>query len=66
MVSQRKAIGIIGMFFAVAGGAVWFFGQHIPAAILWGVAVIILLKLNRRQPGRRPPSSSSSTTKTGS
>lgn len=53
MVSQRKAIGIIGMFFAVAGGAVWFMGQHIPAAILWGVAVIILLKLNKRQGQRR-------------
>jgi len=52
MVSQRKAIGIIGMFFAVAGGAVWFFGQHIPAAILWGVAGIILLRLNKRE-GKR-------------
>lgn len=53
MVSQRKAIGIIGMFFAVAGGALWFFGQHVPAAILWGVAVIILLKLNKRKSKRR-------------
>ena len=53
MVSQRKAIGIIGIVFAVAGGAAWFFGQHIPAAILWGVAGIILLKLNKRKQKRR-------------
>lgn len=53
MVSQRKAIGIIGMVFAVAGGAAWFFGQHIPAAMLWGVAVLILLKLNKRKQKRR-------------
>lgn len=49
MVSQRKAISIIGMAFAVAGGAAWFFGQQIPAFILWGVAVIIMLKLNKRR-----------------
>jgi uncharacterized protein YdgA (DUF945 family) len=49
MVSQRKAIGIIGMFFAVAGGAAWFFGQQIPAMILWGVALIIVFKINKRK-----------------
>lgn len=49
MVSQRKAIGVIGMFFAVAGGAAWFFGQQIPAVMLWGVAGIILLKINKRK-----------------
>jgi hypothetical protein len=49
MVSQKKAIGIIGIFFAVAGGIVWFFGQYIPAVMLWGVAGIIMLKLNKRQ-----------------
>ncbi len=52
MVSQRKAIAIIGMFFAVAGGAAWFFGQNIPAFILWGVAIIIMLKINRRNKRR--------------
>lgn len=50
MVSQRKAIAIIGMAFAVAGGAAWFFEQKIPAFILWGVAVIIMLKINRKRP----------------
>ncbi len=49
MVSQRKAIAIIGMFFAVAGGAAWFLGQNIPAFILWGVAIIIILKINKRR-----------------
>jgi hypothetical protein len=49
MASRKKAIGILGMAFAVAGGAAWFFGQYIPAAMLWGVAVIILLKLNARK-----------------
>jgi hypothetical protein len=49
MVSQKKAIGILGMAFAVAGGAAWFFGQYIPAVMLWGVAGIIMLKLNKRQ-----------------
>lgn len=49
MVSQRKAIAIIGMFFAVAGGAVWFLGQNVPALILWGVAGIIMLKINKRK-----------------
>jgi Flp pilus assembly protein TadB len=49
MVSQKKAIGILGIAFAVAGGIAWFFGQHIPAAMLWGVAVLIVLKLNKRQ-----------------
>ncbi|HEX6560845.1 MAG TPA: hypothetical protein VF016_02335 [Nitrososphaera sp.] len=49
MVSQKKATGILGIAFAVAGGIAWFFGQHIPAAMLWGVAVLIVLKLNKRQ-----------------
>jgi hypothetical protein len=52
MVSQKKAIGILGIVFAVAGGAAWFFGQHAPAAILWGVAVLIVLKLNKRKKRR--------------
>jgi hypothetical protein len=49
MVSQKKAIGVLGIIFAVAGGAVWFFGQHIPAMMLWGVAILIVLKLNKRK-----------------
>jgi hypothetical protein len=49
MASRKKAIGILGMAFAVFGGVAWFFGQYIPAAMLWGVAVIIVLKLNTRK-----------------
>ena len=49
MASRKKAIGILGMAFAVLGGVAWFFGQHIPAAIAWGVAIIIMLKLNARK-----------------
>lgn len=51
MVSQKKAIGILGIVFAAAGGVAWFFGQHVPAALLWGVAVLIVLKLNKRKKG---------------
>ena len=53
MVSQKKAIGIVGMAFAVLGGAAWFFGQYIPAFMLWGVAGIIMLRLNKRQTRKR-------------
>lgn len=49
MASRKRAIGILGMVFAVAGGAAWFYGQFIPAAMLWGVAVLIVLKLNTRK-----------------
>jgi hypothetical protein len=34
------------MIFAIAGGIAWFFQQTIFAIMLWGMAGIILLKLN--------------------
>jgi hypothetical protein len=49
LVAQRKAIGIIGMIFAVLGGVAWFFQQTTLGIMLWGVAGIILVKLNRRR-----------------
>jgi hypothetical protein len=52
MVGKRQATAILGMAFAVAGGAAWFMQLHIPAVILWGVAGIIMLRINRR-PGKR-------------
>jgi hypothetical protein len=48
MVGQRKAIAILGMFFAVLGGIVWFLQQNSIAIILWGIAALILFKLNKR------------------
>lgn len=54
MVGQRQAIGILGMVFAVLGGIAWFLRQNIVAIMLWGVAGLILLKLNKRaRPNRR-------------
>lgn len=50
---RRQAIGVLGMAFAVAGGIVWFLQAHIPAILLWGVAVIILMKLNKRKARHR-------------
>ena len=49
MVKRRQAIGILGMVFAVAGGIAWFFRQTFVAVMLWGVAGLILLKLNKRR-----------------
>jgi hypothetical protein len=48
LVGQRQAIGILGMVFAVLGGVAWFLRQNIVAIMLWGVAGLILLKLNKR------------------
>ena len=54
LVGQRQAIGILGMIFAVLGGIAWFFRQNIIAIMLWGVAGLIILKLNKRaKPNRR-------------
>ncbi|MGH9911339.1 MAG: hypothetical protein ACRD5J_19660 [Nitrososphaeraceae archaeon] len=49
MVRRRQAIGILGMVFAVAGGIAWFFRQNFVAIMLWGVAGLILFKLNKRK-----------------
>jgi hypothetical protein len=53
LVGQRQAIGILGMVFAVLGGVAWFLRQNIVAIMLWGVAGLILLKLNKRTKPRR-------------
>ena len=51
MVKRRQAISLIGMAFAVGGGALWFVGNeyNVGALILWGVAIIIILKLGRKK-----------------
>ena len=53
LVGQRQAIGILGMIFAVLGGVAWFLRQNIVAIMLWGVAGLIILKLNKRARTRR-------------
>jgi hypothetical protein len=53
LVGQRQAIGILGMVFAILGGVAWFLRQNIVAVMLWGVAGLILLKLNKRTKLRR-------------
>jgi hypothetical protein len=37
------------MFFALTGGVLWFFQQTLFAIMLWGIAGIILLKLNKQK-----------------
>ena len=37
------------MFFALTGGIAWFFQQTLFAVMLWGIAGIILLKLNKQK-----------------
>jgi hypothetical protein len=49
MVKRKHAIGVLGMVFAVAGGIAWFFRQTFVAVMLWGIAGLILLKLNKRR-----------------
>jgi hypothetical protein len=49
---RRQAIGIVGMILAVLGGIAWFYGQHIPAAILWIGAAGIVFSLNKRHKNR--------------
>jgi hypothetical protein len=46
---RRQAKGIVGMAMAVFGGVAWFYQMYIPAAVLWGGAVVILMSLNRRR-----------------
>lgn len=49
MVRKIQSIGLLGMILAIAGGIVWFFQQRLLALLLWGVAVIIILKINKQR-----------------
>jgi uncharacterized membrane protein len=49
LVGRLQPIGILGMILAIAGGVAWFLQQRLLALLLWGVAVIIILKLNRQK-----------------
>ncbi|HEY8139994.1 MAG TPA: hypothetical protein VIE86_02820 [Nitrososphaera sp.] len=46
---KRQGMGILGMVLAVAGGAAWYFGQHILAVFSWAAAFVILLRLNKKK-----------------
>lgn len=50
---QRQVKSIVGMAFAVLGAVAWFFQLYIPAAILWGAAMVIVLSLNKRRKQRQ-------------
>jgi hypothetical protein len=51
---RRQLKGVVGMVFAVLGAVAWFFQLYIPAAILWGAAMVIVFSLNkRRKQGQR-------------
>jgi len=49
MVKQKQILGIIGMCFAIGGGIAWYFHQYLGSSVLWAIAGIILLRLNRRR-----------------
>jgi hypothetical protein len=49
LVKTKQLLGIIGIFLAILGGVAWFFQQRFPAIMLWGLAAIILFKLNKRK-----------------
>jgi hypothetical protein len=49
LVRKIQSIGILGMILAITGGIVWFFQQRFLALVLWGVAVIIILKINKQR-----------------
>ncbi|HXV46312.1 MAG TPA: hypothetical protein VD736_06535 [Nitrososphaera sp.] len=46
---RRRAKGIAGMALAVLGGVAWFYQLYIPAFVVWGGAILILMSLNRRR-----------------
>jgi hypothetical protein len=47
MVKHKQILGILGASFAVGGGIAWFFHQYLFSSILWAIAGIIILKLNK-------------------
>lgn len=47
MVKQKKILGIVGAVLAIGGGITWFLHQYLVSVLLWGAAVLILLKLNK-------------------
>jgi hypothetical protein len=48
LVKTKQILGIIGILMAVVGGIAWFFQEKLPALMLWGVAAMIMFRLNKR------------------
>ncbi len=49
IIARRKLKGIAGMSLAVLGGVAWFYQLFVPAFVLWGGAVLVILSLNKRR-----------------
>jgi len=48
MVKRKQILGILGACLAVGGGITWYVHQYqIISVVLWGIAGIILFKLNK-------------------
>jgi hypothetical protein len=43
----RKTLGLLGFALAIIGGYFWMINQTSLSLILWGAAVLIIIKLNR-------------------
>ena len=50
MIKRKQLLGILGVCFAIGGGIVWIFNGYPVSAILWGIAVIIILRLKKSKP----------------
>jgi hypothetical protein len=48
MVRQKQILGIWGIICAILGGVIWIYHQYLPAFFLWGIAGLILIKLNKK------------------
>jgi hypothetical protein len=48
MVRQKQILGILGIICAILGGVIWIYHQYLPAFFLWGIAGLILIKLNKK------------------
>jgi len=49
MLKRRQILGIMGCFCAIFGGIGWIYHQYLPAFFLWGIAGLILLKLQKKK-----------------
>jgi len=47
LVKRKQLLGILGVCFAIGGGIVWIFHEYLISASLWGIAGIIILRLNK-------------------